>query len=85
MLANVPKARGKGRRRLTLRVGEADSQCDSLGLALTHISRRVPHPAAVRTDVGRELHLGHNYKRVKMRLVGLFGSRENQNGDCNVP
>lgn len=46
---------GTGR---TLGVGEADGERDGLGLALAHVRGGVPHPAAVRPDVGRELHLG---------------------------
>ena len=42
----------------TLGVGEADGERHGLGLALADVRGGVPHPAAVRPDVGRELHLG---------------------------
>lgn len=48
------------RRKLTLRVGKADSQSASLGLTLANIGGGIPHPTTVRADVGGQLHLGHN-------------------------
>ena len=48
------------RGQLTVRVGEADSQGDSLGLTLADIGGSVPHPRPVGADVGRKLHLGNN-------------------------
>jgi hypothetical protein len=44
----------------TVRVGESNSQGNSLGLALADISGSVPHPAAVRADVGGQGDLGDN-------------------------
>lgn len=45
---------------LTLGVGEADGQGNGLSLALADIGGGVPHPAAVGTDVGGQLHLGND-------------------------
>lgn len=45
---------------LTLAVGETDSEGLCLGLALADVGGGVPHPAAVGTDVGGELHVGNN-------------------------
>lgn len=47
--------------KLTLRVGKADGQSAGLGLTLADIGGGIPHPAAVRANVGGKLHLGHNY------------------------
>lgn len=44
----------------TVRVGESNSEGNSLGLALADISSSVPHPAAVRADVGRQGDFGDN-------------------------
>ncbi|KAI6776706.1 hypothetical protein HG530_000651 [Fusarium avenaceum] len=49
---------GGSTREHTLGVGESDSQGNSLGLTLADIGSGVPHPAAVRTNVGGKLHLG---------------------------
>jgi uncharacterized protein YlxW (UPF0749 family) len=45
------------RSKLTLRVAETDGQGNGLGLTLANIGSSVPDPAAVRANVGRELHL----------------------------
>ena len=45
---------------LTFAVGKADSQGLSLGLTLADIGGGVPHPAAVTTHVGAQLHIGDN-------------------------
>jgi hypothetical protein len=54
-------------RRLTLAVGEADSQRLSLWLALADIGGGVPDPAAVAADVGRQLHVRDNCAHVSLR------------------
>lgn len=46
---------------LTLAVGKADGQGLSLGLTLADIGGGIPHPAAVRADVGAQLHVGDDY------------------------
>lgn len=44
----------------TVRVGESNGKGNSLGLALADISGSVPHPAAVRANVGGQGDLGDN-------------------------
>lgn len=44
----------------TVRVGESNGKGNSLGLALANISGSVPHPAAVRADVGGQGDFGDN-------------------------
>jgi hypothetical protein len=44
----------------TLAVGETNGQSLSLGLAFADIGGSIPHPAAVATHIGRELHVGNN-------------------------
>lgn len=45
---------------LTLRVGESNSKCLGLWLALTDIGSSVPNPTPVRSNVGGKLHLRNN-------------------------
>lgn len=59
----------------TLRVGESNSQGNSLGLALADIGGGVPHPAAVGANVGGELHLGHDVV-VGADLEGLVSAHD---------
>lgn len=47
----------------TVRIRKPNSKRLRLGLALRHISRRIPHPTAVAAHVRRELHVRHNYSQ----------------------
>ncbi|KAI6773748.1 hypothetical protein HG531_000597 [Fusarium graminearum] len=59
----------------TLSVGESNGQGNSLRLTLADIGSGVPHPAAVRANVGGKLHLGDNVV-VGADLEGLVASHD---------